>query len=411
MTVEIFESTPVGGVWTAPLGVTSVQYLVVGGGGSGGDQYGGGGGAGGAVGGELSVTPGSSYTLLVGAGGNDSQFDTKIGYAGGAGGSGVSGKGANGGCGGGGGVAGKGTGSQGYGGGSNNSFYGGGGGGMGAAGGNAGVSGGAGGGGISSSISGSAVWYAGGGGGGANAGEAAGGAGGGGAGGNKDRPNGGANTGGGGGGAYTSGGGKGGSGVVVLNYTINTPAAPTDVEATQNNSSKVTITWTKNPNASAYRVLRDGSVIATLGDVATYDDSTAAAPAITPGTASASDGTIQDYVALNLSGASIANGTAYSYTVQGYNSAGWGTVSSAATGYRKANSLTYQWLRSAADSDASYSEIPGATTASYNDTAAPGDGSGRYFKCALSSTGATSQTSTADRGCRFTTAGLFTFLG
>lgn len=59
--------------WTAPTGVTSVQYLVVGGGGGGGGGYdtgGGGGGGGGMVlTGTLSVTPGSTYTITVGAGG------------------------------------------------------------------------------------------------------------------------------------------------------------------------------------------------------------------------------------------------------------------------------------------------------------------------------------------------------
>jgi len=59
--------------WTAPAGVTSVEYLVVGGGGGGGNGYdtgGGGGGAGGMVlTGTLSVTPGNSYTVIVGSGG------------------------------------------------------------------------------------------------------------------------------------------------------------------------------------------------------------------------------------------------------------------------------------------------------------------------------------------------------
>lgn len=59
--------------WTAPAGITSVNYLVVGGGGGGGNGYdngGGGGGGGGMVrSGTLSVTPGTSYTVTVGAGG------------------------------------------------------------------------------------------------------------------------------------------------------------------------------------------------------------------------------------------------------------------------------------------------------------------------------------------------------
>jgi hypothetical protein len=60
--------------WSAPPGVTSVEYLVVGGGGGSGggfDTGGGGGGGGGMVlSGTLSVTPGSTYTVIVGDGGD-----------------------------------------------------------------------------------------------------------------------------------------------------------------------------------------------------------------------------------------------------------------------------------------------------------------------------------------------------
>ena len=59
--------------WTAPDGVTSVEYLVVGGGGGAGNGYdnagGGGGGAGMVLSGTTLVTPGNSYTVTVGGGG------------------------------------------------------------------------------------------------------------------------------------------------------------------------------------------------------------------------------------------------------------------------------------------------------------------------------------------------------
>jgi hypothetical protein len=55
-------------LWTVPVGVTSVEALVVAGGGSGGDT--GGGGAGGLIySSALAVTPGSTYTIGVGGGG------------------------------------------------------------------------------------------------------------------------------------------------------------------------------------------------------------------------------------------------------------------------------------------------------------------------------------------------------
>ena len=62
--------------WTVPIGVTSVQYLVVGGGGSGGSAHevgagggGGGGGSGGVRFGTANVNPGEVYTIIIGAGG------------------------------------------------------------------------------------------------------------------------------------------------------------------------------------------------------------------------------------------------------------------------------------------------------------------------------------------------------
>jgi len=103
--------------WTAPTGLTSLEVLVVGGGGAGGKQSGGGGGGGGVVHQtSRSVTPDSSYTVTVGAGGGypasgfhgesggNSVFDTITAVGGGgAGGYGATTSGASGGSGGGGG--------------------------------------------------------------------------------------------------------------------------------------------------------------------------------------------------------------------------------------------------------------------------------------------------------------------
>jgi hypothetical protein len=69
-------------------------------------------------------------------------------------------------------------------------------------------------------------------------------------------------------------------------------------------------------------------------------------------------------------------------------------------GYVGVGSLSYQWQRSAADSDADYSNIGGAITESYDDTGAPADGSGRYYKAILNATGATQQSSSVNRGYR-----------
>jgi hypothetical protein len=222
--------------WVAPVGVTSVTYLVVAGGGGGGSanistgrtRSGGGGGAGGLLTGTLSVTAGTSYTVTVGTGGTgstneavkgtnggDSVFSSITSTGGGGGGSSQVEAGVAGGSGGGGAttdVAGAGTSGQGNagaaGGPNSGSFYGGGGGGAGGAGSSTSA-----GSGSASSISGSSVTYATGGGGGSTGGRGS------------------TSSGygmGGGGGGYNTGartGDNGTAGVVILSYTLPTSSS------------------------------------------------------------------------------------------------------------------------------------------------------------------------------------------
>ena len=258
-----------GGTWTVPLGVTSVQVLVVGGGGGGGGagtsmRAGGGGGAGGVnYSASYAVTSGASIPIIVGANGSGgsgssagsnggaSSFNTTLTAAGGGGGGG-SGDGNSGGSGGGGGVwmtttynpgsaspAGQGNpgglGYYYYDAGKVKSYYQAGGGGGKNASGSPGStsSGGAGGvgvnyGAIFGILVGDNGFFAGGGGGGCNQGTGgAGGTGGGGSGAsgnNNGNPATVANSGGGGGGAYSSGssqnGGSGAYGIVIVKYTV-----------------------------------------------------------------------------------------------------------------------------------------------------------------------------------------------
>jgi hypothetical protein len=216
--------------WTAPTGVTSVSYLVVagggGGGGYGGDNVGGGGGgAGGMRTGTLTVNPGTTYTVTVGAGGgpgtigSDSIFSSITSTGGGRGGQPAGG---NGGSGGGAGAAtgsgsaiGLGTAGQGnngalgFGDWGTTTTTGGGGGGAGGAGGAAsGTTPGTGGAGSASSITGVSVTYAAGGAG------AYGASSGGGTSGTANTGNGGEARGGQGGGSA----GSGGSGIVILSW-------------------------------------------------------------------------------------------------------------------------------------------------------------------------------------------------
>ncbi len=181
---------------------------------------------------------------------------------------------------------------------------------------------------------------------------------------------------------------------------LTKPAAPANVAATDGaHTDKVVITWTKSTGATGYQVYRDDTPLGWLGDVATFNDTGAGAPTITPGAAAASDGLYADKVALSLSGQSANNGATHTYKVRARNATGESVDSGTNTGYRGVGSLTYQWQRSAADSDADYSNIPGATTASYDDTGAPKTG-GRYYRCVENATGATQQISSSDRGYR-----------
>ena len=223
-----------GGVWvrfqTYPQGVYTFSFLVIAGGGAGGyiNSFGGGGGGGGFISSSLSVTPGTTYTMVVGAGGtgaggagtNSSITGVAIASGGGAGGQAGSysggGGGYPGGSGGGGGSSGgsapggggAGVSGQGNSGGNGNTYSGGGGGGGGNVGGDgAGDVGGTGGIGHYNTITGTGVYYAGGGGGGGTSGSTGGAGGGGGI-----NSNGSVNTGGGAGAGTTSGG----SGVVII---------------------------------------------------------------------------------------------------------------------------------------------------------------------------------------------------
>ena len=47
-----------------------------------------------------------------------------------------------------------------------------------------------------------------------------------------------------------------------------------------------------------------------------------------------------------------------------------------------------------------YADLDGASTASHDDTTAPADGAGRYYRCRVSAPGAGPQTTAADRGYR-----------
>jgi len=180
---------------------------------------------------------------------------------------------------------------------------------------------------------------------------------------------------------------------------ISLPGAVTNVFASTTFSDRVDITWTAASGATGYYVFRDGGLISTKGAVTFHNDYGATAPTIIPGTAIASDGTYVPHVRLALGGETIIDGFSHSYDIIPFNSCGEGP-SDSDSGYRSKSTLNYQWRRSAADSDASFSDIVGGTTDPYNDIGAPANGDGRWYYCRLSSSGASSQDSTHNRGYR-----------
>lgn len=176
---------------------------------------------------------------------------------------------------------------------------------------------------------------------------------------------------------------------------------PTNISATKGTcSDKVVITWDKVTGVSEYQVYRDDVGLGWLGDVDTFDDENADAPVITPGTASASRNKKYNSVVLNNSGESIADGTTHTYKVRCRYSGIESEDSDTDTGYKGASTISYQWQRSAADSDASYSDLTGATTKKYYDYTGPDYPTGRYYRCEILAYGSTEQYSTAARGYR-----------
>jgi len=183
---------------------------------------------------------------------------------------------------------------------------------------------------------------------------------------------------------------------ITVTYAVTPPDAPTNVTASTDQIADVIVSWTKSAGATGYRVY-DGvvNISGLLGDVDHYHDNRSK-PSITPGTTVASQGESSNYTNLSLTGNSISNGVSVTYTVKAEISGVQSVASNSATGYGLADSVTYQWRVSAGDSDGSYSDINGATTAIYKYTM--DKNIGRYFKCVQNSTGANQDISAARRG-------------
>ena len=113
----------------------------------------------------------------------------------------------------------------------------------------------------------------------------------------------------------------------------------------------------------------------------------------------ASDGTFGAYVEVTLAGGGAVDGAQRRYRVRGVNASGDGPASAEAVGYRSSAPTMLQWQRSAGTVDADYSDLPGATTATWQDGDAPSDGTIRWYRCVVTD-GRSMAVSAADSGHR-----------
>lgn len=229
---------------------------------------------------------------------------------------------------------------------------------------------------------------------------------------------------------------------VVTNEYIDTdaarggvPAAPTDVTASFGTFfDRIRVEWTPVPGSpgvehtytvravnlagtgdassdatgrrgalpiTAYEISFDeGVTFENVGLVTSFDDENApAAVIVSPGIASASQGTHAEHVALTVS-ALTAEATLVSYLVRATNAEGTGPNSATVEGARGPGTFSYQWQRSAGETDADYSDIPDAITMDFDDTTAPRNGERRWYRVVEQGEGTNAVTSDAVEGWR-----------
>lgn len=171
---------------------------------------------------------------------------------------------------------------------------------------------------------------------------------------------------------------------------------PQNVAASTDNGTKVTITWDAVDNATDYAIYRDGEVlVASTGNVQTYDDETADPPTITGGTAAATDGSSETATTLTLTGATTNHGPSYSYTVTATDGEAISDNSTEATGYRHPGTLTLAWFRGT--DDITFGTDLSGTTNPFDDTTGEA-GTVYYYRATLSAAGAENVNSASDTG-------------
>jgi len=151
-----------------------------------------------------------------------------------------------------------------------------------------------------------------------------------------------------------------------------------------------------------YELSADDGPWLDLGLTLASNDPGAPAPTVVAGAAAASDGTSFTAVELALDAATASPGAAVSYRVRAVSASGEGAPSASDPGHRGVGPLAIQWRRSASDADADYTDLPGATSAPFEDTTAPADGVARFYLARVVADGASPALSAPDRGYRAT---------
>lgn len=111
--------------------------------------------------------------------------------------------------------------------------------------------------------------------------------------------------------------------------------------------------------------------------------------AIGAGTLAATEGDHRGWVRLTVSGATLSQASSVSYRVRGVLAGGGSTPTSAeATGRRASGPLVRQWQRSSGETASGFTNLSGATGASFDDATAPSDGAKRHYRLQLTAAGA-----------------------
>lgn len=139
---------------------------------------------------------------------------------------------------------------------------------------------------------------------------------------------------------------------------------------------------------TGYALAIDDGAFVAVGTATSTSDFEAAAPTLTAGTATASEGTHPAFVRVAATGYAAALGAPRHYRVRAVTATRQGDVSSEAVGRRQAGALTLQWERSSGTESASFIPLATATSASFDDASAPADGATRWYRMVVSAPGA-----------------------